>query len=523
MIKRLLSKSYLWVLLLPLAGCIENDIPLPYIKGDVLEFEISGQTGTSKIDPSTNHITLELSDTVNIAHSKISRLILSEGATSPLQAGAFLNLLTDTLFTVSTYQDFQWSIQVSQKIERYIELSGQIGDAVIDLENHNAAVYVSATQDLRAIVVERFQLGPSNAVVSPDPFLISDFSLPRTFTVSYHDKTETWEVVVIKTEEPVITGAANPWGLFAYLEADVKQETTLEAGFDFRTKGTTSWSYVQAMVSGSKASAKAVGLNPNTVYEYRGSLGSDKGEVKEFTTDIIPTIEDLGFDDWVLDGKIWYPNLSGANSYWATGNEGLSIIGNSNTTPVDGAQAVSGKAVRMETLNSVPIAQVAAGNMFTGTYETKIGTPQETAKSATMGRPYVGRPTALKGYYKYTPQTISSASYWKSAATAFNMNFADSVGKLDWGHIYIRLEKWPDGATVRPETESLIEVIGYGELRTNQTVENYTQFTIPVHYTDIVTKPTHISIVATSSINGGFFCGAAGSLLFVDEFELVFE
>ncbi len=513
--RRLLPTAYL-LTLLPLVSCIENDIPLPYIKGDVLEFEISGQKGSSKIDPSKNQITLELSDTVNIENSKISRMILSDGAKSTLQAGDYLNHLSDTIFTVSTYQDFQWTISVSQQIDRQIELSGQIGDAVIDLTNFNAAVYVSATQDLRAIVVNKFQLGPSNAVITPDPYLISDFSLPRTFTVSYHDKSETWEVVVIKTEEPVITGSANPWGLFAYLEADVKQDPNFESGFDYRAKGTQTWTYTKASVNGSRASAKIVGLNPNTSYEYRGSYGTDKGEIKEFTTDIIPTIENLSFDDWVLDGTKWFPNLTGTNSFWATGNEGVVTAGKpSNTTPVDGVNAVSGKAARLETIGGVILAKIAAGNLYTGIYTP--GLPVEfdkMRKLAVMGRAYTGRPTKLKGWFKYSPKPVDIA-----ADPQFP--FTDSIGKMDWAHIYVSLEDW-GGATERP-AQTAITQIAYGEFRTNQQVDEYTTFEFPIEYNSLTHKPTHISIVATSSINGGDFCGGSGSVLHVDEFELVFE
>ncbi len=528
---RLFNITTYFAVLFALVGCLKNDIPYPIIKGDVVSIEVSGSVET-KIDHTARIITVELSDSVDLRRVRINDIDLNEDAKSELDSGSIIDLTNGSnyaiagpyTFTVTTYQDYEWKIEATQPIVREIAMTGSIGDAIFDTEKRTALVNLDQGQDLYSITVTKFSLGSSIATYSPNPFTISDWSAPIDITMNVFGMSDTWRVTAQHTIANVITEGVNPWSTFAYMNGSVSSSSTAATGFEYREVGSESWLSISATPVNGAISGIAKGLLPNHDYEYRAFLGTEYGEVKTFTSEIQAQVPNLDFEESVQVGNIWYFNASGTNSYWATGNEGLSIIGSSNTVPVEGAetQSGSGKAVKMETLDGIPFAVVAAGNMYTGTYETTFGTPQEMAKSATMGRPYSGRPTTLSGYFKYTPQQITDKSYWKSAATAFGFNFEDSVGKMDWAHIYIKLEKWPENATVRPD-ESLIETIGYGEIRTNKTVSDYTAFTIPIEYSELDVKPTHISIVATSSVNGGYFCGAAGSLLYIDSFSLGFD
>ena len=219
----------------------------------------------------------------------------------------------------------------------------------------------------------------------------------------------------------------------------------------------------------------------------------------------------LNFDTWSQNPtgtfkKSWYPNADGSNSFWATGNDGVtsSLAGSrdSSTRPEE-KSVVNGKAAYMVTLGSVPLVGVAAGNLFIGDYKTNAQSPKDSPK---FGRSFTGaRPTGLKGWYKYTSKPV------------------DYVGnpdnlKNDECHIYLRL--WDD-----KDNE-----IGYGEFIGKETVTQYTQFRFDVTYTNKTAKPAKITIVATSSHYGGDFTGmkvtgsvGVGSELWVDEFELLYE
>lgn len=505
-----------------LTGCIENDIPYPVINGVVTKMEIEGQTDL-QIDASKYVISVTLADTVDLRKVNIKSMQFTEESRSTLDSGDVIDL-TDGVryaiaekpfgFTISTFQDYPWQIIATQPIEREVAMSGIIGKPSFDFENKVLVIKVAQSQDLYDITVENFKIGPSNAVYTPDPRTVCDYSRPVKVVMDVHGVEEEWSIEVEHSFENVITGRANAWAQFAMLEGDVMPTSTEEPAFEYKESGTEQWEEIKATSKSGKISAVASPLKPNTKYTFRARLGGEYGAEVEFQTETAPVLPNLGFEDAYLEGKVWYFNAAGGNSYWATGNEGVKIVDKINTVSVSGNEAVKGKAVRMETKSGIPMGvEVAAGNLYTGTYETKMGDP---VTSAVMGRPYKGRPTMFKGWFRYAPRVVDtySSKYFKQ--------FADSIGKTDWCHIYITLEKWPEGSEVRP-AENLITKVAHGEFRTNTEVATYTQFNAPITYFSIIDRPTHIVMTATSSINGGFFCGGGGSVLYVDEFALGFD
>lgn len=259
-------------------------------------------------------------------------------------------------------------------------------------------------------------------------------------------------------------------------------------------------------------SARVKGLTPATAYIFRSYTTAAIGNEMSFTTENAPELPNLRFDEGYWSGNYWYPNASGGNSYWCTGNEGVvasPVSQSANTYHTD--DAVAGKAVYMKSVRinlGISPVKFAAGNLFTGSYSTVMSNPRASVK---MGRQYAGRPLKLRGWYKYKPQIVN--------------NDKDGYAGSDWGkpdhcHIYISLEDWGSkDVSIRPSSP---RVIGYGEFKTNQTVEQYTQFEITIDYKEQRT-PTHVVMAATSSHKGGDFCGAEGSEFWIDEFELVWE
>ncbi len=529
--KRLVCRVLLAVAVLLSSGCIENDIPYPLIFGGIQSIEIEGGSDI-KIDATNQLISVTISDTVDLRDVEVLSIVFTTECSSTLGSGDVIDLCSTTsygvgdpyLFTVSTFQDYEWKIVATQSIDKEIVISGSIGSATFDNENFEAIVSVAQSQDLSDVVVEKFVLAPSVATYSPDPYSVTDFSRPVEFLVSYFGIEELWTIDAQYTASNVATGSSNAWATFAYLYGDVLATSTLQAAFEYQEAGASGWTTIEVDNNSGKIEAVITELQPNTKYNYRVLLGDEYGDTESFTTDDMPTVPNLSFDEAYYESSVWYFNATGGNSYWATGNLGVRAAGKeSSTTSVSGDEAVSGSAVKMLTYNSVLMVSVAAGNLYTGTYETVLSSnPSEALKSAVMGREFEGRPTSLSGWFKYSPEVISDGSYWQKAATEFGYNFADSVGQKDWCQIYIVLEKWPEGATERPD-ESLIERVAYASLQTNELVSEYEYFTLPLEYYSLTAEPNHISIVATSSLNGGYFCGAAGSTLYVDEFSLSYD
>lgn len=295
------------------------------------------------------------------------------------------------------------------------------------------------------------------------------------------------------------------WGQFAYLSGTCNlEEITSPVQFRYKKKSDSEWTTVEAVQEeGTKSySTKVSPLEFGTEYEYYILCGDKTGETCTFTTESYVEIPNLNFDTWAQNGKNWYPNSDAANSFWATGNEGVTLGGNSNSMGVEDSR--SGLAAQLQTVQvKVLIVKVkAAGNLFIGSYKTNTSNP---ASSVTFGRPYEGaRPTKLSGYFKYQPgDTMSSGSVP-----------ADRTLTSDECDIYIQL--WSGD-----------ETIGEGHFITNEAVSEYTHFEIPVEYTVTNKRPDKITIVATSSRYGGYFDGmnvigqlAIGSTLWVDDFEL---
>lgn len=340
-----------------------------------------------------------------------------------------------------------------------------------------------------------------------------------SFDISVDQTIHQYEVTVkVPTKQEsadMVTGdirndISKVWGQFAYLSGACNlEEITSPVQFRYKKKADAEWTTVEAVQEeGTKNySAKVAPLDFGTQYEYYILCGDKAGETCTFTTESYVEIPNLNFDTWSQNGKNWYPNADASNSYWATGNEGVTTVGNSNSVPVEGSDARNGKAGKLETV-TVALVGYAAGNLLIGNYSTNFN---NMAASVQFGRSYNGaRPVKLSGYYKYTP------------GTSMNKNGkipSDRTLTVDECDIYIKL--WSGDA-----------VIAESHFVTNQTVSDYTHFELPIEYTDMTKRPDKITIVATSSRYGGEFEGstmfntkvvgqvAEGSTLWVDDFEL---
>lgn len=331
-----------------------------------------------------------------------------------------------------------------------------------------------------------------------------DISVDQTIhqydvTVMVPTKQESTDMVT----DDIRNDVSKVWGRFAYLSGSCNlAEVTSPVQFRYKKTTESEWTTVEAVQEeGTKNySAKVAPLDFGTAYEYYIVCGDKTGETCTFTTESYVAIPNLNFDTWTQNGKNWYANADASDSYWATGNSGVTLIKDATTVPVEGSEARNGKAAKMTTIDGVMMVGAAAGNLFIGTYKTNMLNP---SASVSFGRDYAGaRPVKLSGYYKYTSCAI---------------NYGSKPGTLttDECNIYIRL--WDANG----------EEIGFGEFVGSESVDTYTPFEITINYSNTQKRPAKLTIVATSSRYGGDFEGSkvvgqvgAGSTLWVDDFEL---
>lgn len=275
------------------------------------------------------------------------------------------------------------------------------------------------------------------------------------------------------------------------------------------------------------------------------------GDTIDLTTaqSIVVTAEDGSLHQWILTAEIasstpqltngdfsmWYltsddyyePGESAATTIWGTGNPGSNTIGRIATKPYDAGDG--NKMARLETLDNgiagVPLnTPISAGSIFTGVFNTDKINPTNPEAAIDFGTPFVGRPVKLRFTYSYVPGATNEDR---------KGNVLDYSDACD---IYALLEV-RDGSTTKrlatawfrgsesQSTLTTVEVVfTYGEL--DSSFPDYMKPTTDEYVSSDSASyllPTHITFVASSSYDGAKFCGAVGSVLMLDDVEMVYE
>ena len=501
-----------------LSSCIENDIPYPRIHADFLKFEVGGQLETT-INTTTKIVSIKLADTVNMKQVRLLSYQITDSARISPEPGSMLDLTSPKKFMLSIYQDYEWTVQAEQTVSRSFVVEGQVGSSDINVENHVAVSYVPEGTDLSVIRIKTLQLGPSNAVTTPAISGVTDFTAPRKFTVKYHDVTEEWTVYVLEATNRLTFSRVDSWVSRAYLHGIGIEGA--DNGFEYRLANTESWAKVASSAittDGGNFVAELKGLTPKTSYTARAySDGEYSGEITFTTGEAVP-LSNGSFDDWYKEGKVWNPWKSGESSFWDTGNKGATTLGESNSYPTDETATGSGQAAKLETkfVGLGSIGKLAAGNMFAGQYMKTDG----TNGILNFGRPFTSFPTGMRIHYKYKSATIDYA----------DDDHASLKGQQDRCNIYIALTDWSAPLEIRtnPKNRQLIDIndpniIAYAAFETHQTASSYQEKVLTLDYRATDRVPTHILVVSSASKYGDFFTGGAGSILWVDNFELLYE
>lgn len=515
--------TFLTIITVALASCIENDIPMPTIQAVFTAFEVEGAARAPKIDNQLQTVTVYLDELTDPRSVKVDSVAYNEGepVRSSVDFAQRLNLVSPLAVTLSLYQDYQWNIRSEQEIERYFEVEGQIGDADIDYINHRVVTLVTAATDTRNIKVKRAKLGPANLTTeSPAIGSITDFSTEQKVEISYYGKKEQWTIYVVNSTSSIEMKSADAWTRVAWLEAN--GVAGADNGFKYRAKGTEEWTDLpdEQITASSSGSFKGLikGLQPLSEYEYYAYCNDEMTEVGTFTTEAEVALPNGSFDDWHQDGKVWNPWAMGGTKFWDTGNKGAASVGASNSVPTaDGCPAnPTGQAAFLET--KYIVIKLAAGNLYVGDYVKTDG----TNGIIDMGREWTTRPTKLRGWYKYQPQPMNIVS---DELAHLNLK-----GKNDTCNIYMLLGDWDAPVQVRtnPRNRKLIDfndpnIIAMAQLQSGDVVTEYKQFELEFEYRSTSRKPKYLICVISASKYGDYFTGGDGSLLTVDEFEFDYD
>ena len=268
MIKKLL---YTTLCLLALHGCkIENDIPYPIEEAEISAFEVEGQCNAPEGAPAAGinknecTVTLYVDDTVDLTELRIMRFSISpEGAEIIADANDCVDAdrfptsgfeipdnLADTRmdfsspveFTLRTYQDYRWTVNVTQVIDRQVDVEGMV-NAVIDAENHRAIIYVSKEQSLSNIQIHALNLEGPSGQITPDPAAVHNFTSPQKFMVSRGwepDVYREWTVYVYHATETASAASVFPMTTRATLTGNIVSGKRPE--IEYKQANASSWS-----------------------------------------------------------------------------------------------------------------------------------------------------------------------------------------------------------------------------------------------------------------------------------------
>ncbi len=274
---------------------------------------------------------------------------------------------------------------------------------------------------------------------------------------------------------------------------------------------------------------------------------------RDYGVSVMPRVRGGGdlyfsFDDYYqLDERgsfyEWHePNVP-VSPWWATGNPGYRLSVSSakpqeyptcpeEHTGVDGKNCVRLTTSDTKGFGAMVNMRIAAGNLFAGSFD--VANALRNALAATkMGHPYAHKPVKMSGYYKYQP-----------GATKQDRQGNALPGEIDYPDIYCVIYRNADAQGNRIQMDgNILEtnpqknpnaeyVVGKARINSEDVVMNsseWTKFELPIVYTtelsqeDVEGENYSMAIVFTSSADGGNFCGAVGSTLWIDNVTIECE
>lgn len=341
-------------------------------------------------------------------------------------------------------------------------------------------------------------------------------------------------------DAPLATADCTPgsvWATRATIGGVILKSGTQPA-LKYRATGTQTWTDAETpALSGDRFSAVLTGLRPGTAYEYVAATADGSfisPVVKTFTTESEAQIPNGDFEGWSMSGKVQMLYGTGQSMFWDSGNHGSTtapdFLGGGNiTTPAESPRHGGSYSLRMESKSIFSV--LAAGNAFVGEF---IGT-EGTNGVLGWGRPFTSRPAKLRGWVKYTPGTVSSTSD----------KVPDIVsGQPDKGIVYIALLDASNGPKSGSHNGSATypvivktkapgqyfskddsNVIAYGEKVFDGATagDGLVEFEIPIEYFKTDVKAAYIICTISASKGGDYFAGAAGSVMYIDDLQLIYE
>ena len=321
----------------------------------------------------------------------------------------------------------------------------------------------------------------------------------------------------------------------ATLTGTVYKADAARYGFKYRKAGESAWN--EAVATGAngaprrtranKGTAYSVtlsGLEAGTTYEYKAFADDfESTNIQTFTTESKYIIPNASMEEWstYLNGNknIVFPGLGSEPTVWDSGNEGAALASETISDKSSDMKHSGSYSARLES-KYVFNLKMAAGNVFLGDFVKIDGMDGVLS----LGRPYNGsHPAKLRVWANYRPSSDMKG-------TGVSNYLPDGI---DNGQIYVALTDEPIEIRTNKNNQKLFStddphVLAYGQVTWTANFGpdgDLEQVEIPIEYFDraYTTKATHLVVTCCASKFGDFYVGGKGSVLYLDDFELVYE
>lgn len=349
--------------------------------------------------------------------------------------------------------------------------------------------------------------------------------------------------------DPVSTGllksaAMEIWAGHATVHATVDEgeySDPSKVKFAYSKDG-SSWTTVNSTrVAEGTYDGVLTGLQGSTQYTYKLVIdGNDVGAPMTLTTEAATQLPNSGFEVTSNCESSKYISFFDSSSsdpvykskFWDSGSSASTSVGASGAICYSDTDVPAGIGSTKSALlqSKYVVVKFAAGNLFTGEFAELVGTQ---GGKVNFGRPFTGRPTGVRFWYKYISGKIDYAQDGAPAAK----------GDWDQCNVKVALGTWKGGSkgyggstscpvqvnTTDKKTfwdyPALPETIAYGEFAksANEAATTWTQVTVNLDYTNYNAVPTHIIVSCAASRYGDYFTGYSDSKFYIDEFELLYE
>ncbi len=391
---------------------------------------------------------------------------------------------------------------------------------------------------------------------------------PVSVVVDPTMQTYTYTFYVSTTPTNNATVSANAWAKIAYLTAT---DVTVTSGtdisslkFQYRKQSTQDWTDAAATLASETYSGKTGVLDASTTYECR-MVNADESFATSpiiFTTEAQTLLPNSSFDLWSNatiktmlgttkndvpylldpDESIIYGTSGDKSpiSFWDSGNAGGASMGKYPTKKFEDNGKI-GAVLSSQYIGLGSLGKFAAGNIYTGHYYFTNMSPM--GAQIFFGQPFTSRPIQLKGRFKYTRgETVDKGDDpYKSELTnsggdqcGLYIALTDNEGLECDGNKYafeidnLLSADEPGNFKYKNSidfTENNPNIVAYGTISEEEAkgTGEWQEFTIDLKYRDLTRQPKYIIVVASASKYGDYFTGSTSSVMYVDDFELIYD